>query len=52
MNQFHIRISKTLSYVLRHGAKKENIEMRSDGYVALVDLLNHKLFKKVTMEDI
>ncbi|KAH9940894.1 KptA family-domain-containing protein [Epithele typhae] len=34
-----VRISKTLSWVLRHGAKSENLKMRSDGYARVDDLL-------------
>ncbi|KAI0305988.1 KptA family-domain-containing protein [Multifurca ochricompacta] len=34
-----IRLSKTLSWILRHGAKSEGLYMRSDGYVRVTDLL-------------
>ncbi|KAH8110993.1 KptA family-domain-containing protein [Phellopilus nigrolimitatus] len=34
-----VRISKTLSWVLRHGAKSAGLHMRSDGYVRVSDLL-------------
>ncbi|TDL24010.1 hypothetical protein BD410DRAFT_786724 [Rickenella mellea] len=34
-----IRISKTLSWVLRHGASSEGLFMRPDGYVRVKDLL-------------
>ncbi|KAH9000209.1 hypothetical protein EDB92DRAFT_1932276 [Lactarius akahatsu] len=34
-----VRLSKTLSWVLRHGAKSEGLFMRSDGYVRVSDLL-------------
>lgn len=33
------RISKTLSYVLRHGAEKEGISIRPDGFVLVDDLV-------------
>ena len=36
-----VRISKAMSYLLRHGAKKEGIAMRDDGYVRLPELLQH-----------
>ncbi|KAF9485594.1 hypothetical protein BDN70DRAFT_871264 [Pholiota conissans] len=36
-----VRVSKTLSWLLRHGAQGEGLAMRSDGYVKVVDLLNH-----------
>jgi RNA:NAD 2'-phosphotransferase (TPT1/KptA family) len=36
----HIRISKTLSYLLRHGAEKEGLEIRSDGFMNINTLVN------------
>ena len=35
-----VRISKTLSWVLRHGAKSEGLFMREDGYVKVADLVS------------
>lgn len=35
-----VRISKTLSYVLRHGAQTENLQMREDGYVKVDELVS------------
>jgi 2'-phosphotransferase len=34
-----VRLSKTLSWILRHGAKSEGLYMRPDGYVRVSDLL-------------
>ncbi|KAA1468922.1 hypothetical protein DENSPDRAFT_795237 [Dentipellis sp. KUC8613] len=34
-----VRISKTLSWILRHGAKSEGLYMRPDGFVRVTDLL-------------
>jgi 2'-phosphotransferase len=34
-----VRLSKTLSWILRHGAKSEGIYMRPDGYVRVNDLV-------------
>ena len=34
-----VRISKTLSWLLRHGAKQEGLAMRADGYVRVNDLV-------------
>jgi RNA:NAD 2'-phosphotransferase (TPT1/KptA family) len=34
-----VRMSKTLSWLLRHGAKSENLPMRPDGYVRVEDLV-------------
>lgn len=33
------RISKSLSYLLRHGAQKESLKMRADGFVRVDDLV-------------
>lgn len=33
------QLSKTLSYLLRHGAAKEGLKMRSDGFVKINDLV-------------
>ncbi len=35
-----VRISKTLSWILRHGAKSEGLYMRPDGYVRVQDLVS------------
>lgn len=34
-----VKISKTLSYILRHGAAKEHLVMRPDGYIRVDDLV-------------
>lgn len=34
-----IRASKTLAYILRHGAEKEGLYMRKDGYIKLNDVV-------------
>jgi len=34
-----VRLSKTLSWILRHGAKSEGLYMRPDGYIRVNDLL-------------
>ena len=34
-----IRTSKTLSWLLRHGAQGEGLKMRTDGYVKVDDLV-------------
>ena len=38
--------------MLRHGSEKEKLQMRSDGYVAITDLLMHKKFKGTTFDEI
>lgn len=47
-----VQLSKTLSYVLRHGAATEGIPIRSDGYVQLRQLLAHPLFAGYRVDDI
>lgn len=37
------RLSKTLSYVLRHGAEKEGIPIRPDGFTLVDDLVGQTL---------
>lgn len=44
------RISKTLSYILRHGAEKENIPIRSDGYALIDDLIKHPNLSDVNLD--
>ena len=48
------QISKSLSYLLRHGAEKEKLAIDANGYVALKDILAHNRVKsqKATVEDI
>lgn len=36
-----VAASKTLAYILRHGAEKEMLDMRSDGYLKLNDVVRH-----------
>ncbi|KAF8625027.1 hypothetical protein AX17_006941 [Amanita inopinata Kibby_2008] len=40
-----VRLSKTISWLLRHGAKGEGLVMREDGYVRVDDLLVNKRIK-------
>ncbi|CAI5758456.1 unnamed protein product [Candida verbasci] len=49
-----ISISKSLSYLLRHGAEKENLSIDESGYVKISQLLNHQRLKsfKTTFDDI
>lgn len=48
-----IQLSKSLSWLLRHGAKQENITIGSDGFIPIEIILQHKAFKgKCTHEDI
>ncbi|KAJ8322584.1 tRNA 2'-phosphotransferase [Batrachochytrium dendrobatidis] len=47
-----VRISKALSYLLRHGAEKERLVIESDGFVKLKDILSRKQFSGQTLESI
>ncbi|KAI9487531.1 MAG: phosphotransferase KptA/Tpt1 [Benjaminiella poitrasii] len=47
-----VQLSKLLSYILRHAAMKEKLNISDDGYIAVNDLLAHPKFKKVTFEQI
>lgn len=40
-----IQISKALSYLLRHGAEKEQLNIDEKGYVKLSEILNHNRIK-------
>ncbi|KAF8251839.1 hypothetical protein K440DRAFT_578693, partial [Wilcoxina mikolae CBS 423.85] len=44
-----VRISKALSYTLRHGATKEGLTLREDGYALVSDLLNMNKFKSLQL---
>ncbi|KAJ8953611.1 hypothetical protein NQ318_003035 [Aromia moschata] len=48
-----IHLSKTLCWLLRHGAVKEHLAISPEGYMNVEDLLNHKSLKnKFTVDDI
>jgi RNA:NAD 2'-phosphotransferase (TPT1/KptA family) len=47
-----VALSKKLSYLLRHGAVKEDIHIRPDGYVALRDICRTKGFRGVSESNI
>lgn len=47
-----IQISKNMSYLLRHGALKEKINIRSDGFVLINELLQHRNLKGNSLDDI
>ncbi|KAH7335499.1 KptA family-domain-containing protein [Rhizoctonia solani] len=44
-----VRHSKTLSYILRHGAVKERLTIRPDGYVRVPDLLARPKLKELDL---
>ncbi|KAG0170664.1 hypothetical protein DFQ28_011220 [Apophysomyces sp. BC1034] len=45
-----IKLSKLLSYILRHGAIKEKLELTPEGYIRLDDLLARPKLKGVSVE--
>lgn len=47
------RTSKTLSWILRHGALKEGLNITSDGFVKIEDILSRPKWKnQFTLDDI
>lgn len=48
----NVKLSKLLSYTLRHGAHEQGIAMDSKGFVLVADLLRHEQFKRFKLEDI
>lgn len=46
-----VQISKSLAYFLRHGAEKEKLEIRSDGFIALDEILKKQRMKQIKLED-
>lgn len=47
-----VRLSKSLSYVLRHGASQMGFQMSTDGFVFLEDLLAHSQFRSYSVNDV
>ncbi|XP_073842342.1 tRNA 2'-phosphotransferase [Musca autumnalis] len=51
-----VRLSKKLSWLLRHGLKKEGFQIQSDGFIKVEDLLKHpnycRDFNMATLEKI
>ncbi|KAJ8503061.1 hypothetical protein ONZ45_g11188 [Pleurotus djamor] len=45
-----VRLSKTLSWLLRHGAASEGLPVRQDGYVKVTDLLANPRLKELSLE--
>ena len=46
------KISKKMSYVLRHGAEKEGFTMDDAGFITIKDFLGHKMFAHLDFETI
>ncbi|KAI8056170.1 KptA family-domain-containing protein [Syncephalis plumigaleata] len=47
-----VRLSKALSYILRHGAVKAGLSIRSDGFISVHKILALPKFKGYTLADI
>ncbi|KAM6435232.1 tRNA 2'-phosphotransferase 1 isoform 1-T4 [Liasis olivaceus] len=47
-----VRLSKALSYALRHGAEKLGLHMATDGFVDVVEILRLPQFKAWSEEDV
>ncbi|RIA85631.1 KptA family-domain-containing protein [Glomus cerebriforme] len=47
-----VYLSKSLSYVLRHNAHREGLNLQSDGYVKLEELMKLPRFRQTTFENI
>ncbi|GAA99575.1 uncharacterized protein L969DRAFT_47695 [Mixia osmundae IAM 14324] len=45
-----VQQSKALSYILRHGASKEQLKLRPDGFIKVDDLLRRPKLKGLTVE--
>ncbi|KAF9523353.1 KptA family-domain-containing protein [Crepidotus variabilis] len=45
-----VRVSKTLTWLLRHGAQNEGLHMRADGCVRVTDILNHPKVKSTGLD--
>ncbi|XP_034037695.1 tRNA 2'-phosphotransferase 1 [Thalassophryne amazonica] len=47
-----VRLSKLMSYVLRHGANQMGLNMGTDGFLFVEDLLAHPQFRSYSLEDV
>ncbi|KAJ2774594.1 tRNA 2'-phosphotransferase [Coemansia nantahalensis] len=47
-----VRLSKRLAYLLRHGAAKEGLSLRSDGSIAVGELTKHPKLRNTTFDQI
>ncbi|XP_034545873.1 LOW QUALITY PROTEIN: tRNA 2'-phosphotransferase 1 [Notolabrus celidotus] len=47
-----VRLSKSMSYALRHGANQMGLHMGTDGFLFLEELLSHPQFRSYSLEDV
>ncbi|CAB1451073.1 unnamed protein product [Pleuronectes platessa] len=48
----NVRLSKSMTYALRHGASQMGLQMRADGFLFVEELLAHPQFRSYSLEDI
>ncbi|KAK2849018.1 hypothetical protein Q5P01_008852 [Channa striata] len=47
-----VHLSKSMSYALRHGANRMGLQMGTDGFILVEELLAHPQFQSYSLEDI
>ncbi|XP_030224279.1 tRNA 2'-phosphotransferase 1 isoform X1 [Gadus morhua] len=47
-----VRLSKAMCYALRHGAAQMGLQLNSDGFLYVEDLLRHPQFHSYTLDDV
>ncbi|XP_046902021.1 tRNA 2'-phosphotransferase 1 [Hypomesus transpacificus] len=47
-----VRLSKSMSFALRHGANKLGLHLNPDGFLFVEDLLAHPQFRSYSLEDV
>lgn len=47
-----VRLSKALSYVLRHGANQMGFKLSTDGFLFVEDILSHPQFRSYSLDDV
>jgi 2'-phosphotransferase len=52
MNPRLVDLSKSMSWLLRHGADQAGIEMQQDGSISLNEMLKLKQFSRFSRQDI
>lgn len=48
----YIRISKAMTYILRHGIVERSLSMDNEGYIKMNDLMKQSEMKDATIEDV
>ena len=52
MNSRLVDLSKSMSWLLRHGADQAGIEMQQDGSISLNDMLKLRQFNRFSRQDV